>query len=881
MAKDKKQKLENEKENKNKEKETVISIIGLIVFVFALLVIVNTGIVANAFRFAFISMFGTCYLFVVLVLLFMGLYMIFKKKAFNPLKKVHYVLILFCFVCILALSSVGQEVTISNFTAAFKKVMPVSLTEVAKDNIVGSYGGGWLGYLLIACFNTLLGSETWSMVVYIILLAGFMYLLFRKPIHNFFGKIKKRNQRKKEQKAKIQKEKEEAAALELQRQQEQETLDEASKPTSFLLDDELQDDFDETQLDQPVFSQNLNNSETPYRRLSDFESVIDDLDATKAFTRPTFDQNNNVVEPQNNISFEEPKPTQSDTSNQNLYVNKDVDVDSLFEVRKDVSQPSYFEDDFENSNDDIDDSFEEDFEEETTQNEDVNNNEIEENEVEFNPDTYKLPPLYLLKDSSQVQDVAYKNEEIARKKADILTQKMQELNVNAAITNYVIGPSVTRYEIMLQPGVRANAFLNLQEDFKLALGATSLRVESPIPGKPATIGIEVPNDLRGMVTLKDIIMTLPNKKEKLFVPAGKAISGEPISISITSMPHCLISGATNSGKSVCANSIICSLLLNYKPNEVKMIMVDPKRVEMLFYTNLPHLMCPIITETGKALVALDKLSKLMMKRFDTFAALGVKNIATYNEVMRQKNKEIMPFILLIVDEFAELMAHRQSGLVEERVQSLVQLGRAAGIHLILCTQRPSVNVITGTIKNNIPCRMTFRLSSFADSKTVIDGSGAEKLLNNGDMLLLTPDFTGLRRIQGAYVSDKEIDDIVDYCKKQSKPLYDPDFMDLRTPEEKELDMQKRFNQLQSMDDESNESNDYNAKFNDVRYFVLTEQRASTSLIQRKFKIGYGKAANYVDMLEDEGIVGPENGSKGREVLMTYEEWESKNGPKED
>ena len=362
------------------------------------------------------------------------------------------------------------------------------------------------------------------------------------------------------------------------------------------------------------------------------------------------------------------------------------------------------------------------------------------------------------------------------------------------------------------------------------------------------------------------------KKEKLFVPAGKAISGEPISISITSMPHCLISGATNSGKSVCANSIICSLLLNYKPDELKMIMVDPKKVEMLFYTNLPHLLCPIITESSKALVALDKLVKEMMNRFDTFASLGVKNIGAYNEYKKQKNEAIMPFIVLIVDEFAELMAYRQSNLVEEKVQTLVQLGRAAGIHLILCTQRPSVNVITGTIKNNIPCRMTFRLSSFADSKTVIDGSGAEKLLNNGDMLLLTPDFTGLRRIQGAFVSDQEIDDIVAYCKKQCAPLYAKEFLDLRTEEEKEFDLHTKINSGNTNEEE----NSYNAKYMDVRNFVLMEQKASTTLIQRKFKIGYGKAANYMDMLEDEGIVGPENGSKGREVLMTFEEWEAKN-----
>lgn len=862
MAKDKHQKIKEEKTKPVKEQETIIAVVGLIFIVLSLLIIANTGIVANALKYAFIFLFGSCYIYVLLFLLFMGGYMVIKKKKLKFFSKMKYVLVFGCFICILALSSSGNEVTITNFSSAFKRVLPNSLAET--DEIIGRYGGGWVGYLLIAIFNTLLGSENWSIAIYILFLIGLLYLLFQKQIAKLFTIIKTKIKKSKELKAQKkealkQKEKEAAVAPVEPVIENQESKEESTTTATYL----IQEDISQAKDKAPM------KTEPMHRKLADFEQVIDDLQETAIFTRPQVFDDHKKEETSENFPFYPAQKVQKDLSTQNLFVS-DASVQPTQEaIKKPITKEyDYLQKEKEYA------AFTKDLQEQKQQQEESENilQKEETKEQEYHHDEYQLPPLYLLKESSSQQDATYRNEEIARQKADILTQKMKELNVNAAITNYVIGPSVTRYEIMLQPGVRANTFMNLQEDFKLALGATSLRIESPIPGKPATIGIEVPNEIRGMVTLKELMLTLPNKKEKLYVPAGKAISGEPISISITSMPHCLISGATNSGKSVCANSIICSLLLNYKPDELKMIMIDPKKVEMLFYTNLPHLLCPIITESSKALVALDKLVKEMMHRFDTFASLGVKNIAAYNEYKKQKMEPIMPFIILIVDEFAELMAYKQSNLVEEKVQTLVQLGRAAGIHLILCTQRPSVNVITGTIKNNIPCRMTFRLSSFADSKTVIDGSGAEKLLNNGDMLLLTPDFTGLRRIQGAFVSDQEIDDIVAYCKKQCAPLYDQEFLDLRTEEEKEFELHTKLNSGNT----NEEDNGYNAKYMDVRNFVLIEQKASTTLIQRKFKIGYGKAANYMDMLEDEGIVGPENGSKGREVLMTFEEWEAKN-----
>ena len=400
----------------------------------------------------------------------------------------------------------------------------------------------------------------------------------------------------------------------------------------------------------------------------------------------------------------------------------------------------------------------------------------------------------------------------------------------------------------------------MQEDFKLALGASSLRIEAPIPGKTA-IGIEVPNVYRTSVSLKEVLATLPNKKEKLYVAVGKDIAGSSISIPLVDMPHTLISGATNSGKSVCANAIIISLLMNYRPDEVQLIMVDLKRVEMLFYVDIPHLLCPIITEADHVGVMLEKLYKRMMDRFDIFAKTGVKNIGTYNRLQVENNQPKMPFIILIIDEFAELTLSKKTESVGKMIQRITQLGRAAGIHLILSTQRPSSNILEGDTKNNISGRMTFRLSSNVDSKVVIDVGGAEKLLNNGDMLLLTPFISGLKRIQGVYCSDEEIEAVVKFVKSQAKPHYDPEFLDLRTEDEIKMENSSKF--LVN----GNNKNDYDALYDDIKEFVITNQKASASLIQRRFQIGYNRAANYIDRLEAEGIIGPENSSKPREVLI--------------
>lgn len=926
MAKDKHPKIKDEKPKEIKEKETISAIVGLILVVFSLLIIANTGFVANTLKYVFVFLFGTCYLFVLLFLLFVGFYMIIKKKPFKIFGKMQYILLFLMFICVLALASYGHDVKFNTFTGEYKKLMPKSLNTGAAS---GSWGGGWLGFLLIAIFNTLFDSENWSLVIYIILLVGLTYLLFYKQINKLFKKIHETRKAKKEKNGNFQ----QAAVVDRKSTITGQTLDHAqdNESNAFIIPNPTVENSSQSFKDHETLKNHPGtieltrnekketNSVVHHRSLSDFDDIVDDLEATKVISSQDMESATSVSqENEPNVIVEVSKNNQ-DLSHQNLFVTDEEVQPSEEDLKRMREYEQLKQEQLQNNNPNKDmnsqiqneENQETDADEKNVQSQvffekdyvkptpttfsyvnhsaDVEpSNESDENEVQenshtdmpYNFKTYQFPSLSLLKDPKNVQEILQENAVSANEKADILMKKMKELNIDAEIIGYSIGPTVTQYEARLNKG-KVNAVQNAIEDLKLALGVVSLRIVSPI--KRNSIGIEVPNDKKSMVTFKEIMSYIIYMKDldpkiakmDTIMPIGKDIAGNPVIASITKMPHCLISGATNSGKSVCANTIICSLLYQYKPNELRFIMIDPKRVEMLFYKDLPHLLCPIIIDAEHAAVALVKLCNEMQKRFDIFSKYQVKNIASYNEMRRKNNEEIMPFIVLVVDEFAELMLSKQSAIIEEKVQSLVQLGRASGIHLILCTQRPSVNVITGTIKNNIPCRLTFRLSSFADSKTVIDYGGAEKLLNNGDMLLLTPESSDLLRVQGTYISDDEIESIVAFCANQCPVQYDPEFLDLQTAEEKE----KALHTNLENGDNKNEDED-EALYQDIRYYVLKEQTIVTSLIQGKFKIGYGKVSMFINRLAEEGIIGQKAGGKGREVLMTLEEWESLNNEKE-
>ncbi|MGG0657991.1 DNA translocase FtsK [Rummeliibacillus pycnus] len=444
--------------------------------------------------------------------------------------------------------------------------------------------------------------------------------------------------------------------------------------------------------------------------------------------------------------------------------------------------------------------------------------------------------------------------ELIQDNARKLEQTFQSFGVKATVTQVHLGPAVTEYEVLPDRGVKVSKIVGLQDDLALALAAKDIRIEAPIPGKSA-VGIEVPNKEVAIVSLREVLESKQNNKpdEKLLIGLGRDITGEAKLAKLNKMPHLLVAGSTGSGKSVCINGIIISILMRAKPHEVKMMMIDPKMVELNVYNGIPHLLAPVVTDARKASQALKKVVSEMERRYDLFSHTGTRNIEGYNEQIERFNEENgekhpkMPFIVVIVDELADLMMVASSD-VEDSITRLAQMARAAGIHLIIATQRPSVDVITGIIKANIPSRIAFAVSSAIDSRTILDMGGAERLLGRGDMLFLPAGESKPVRVQGAFVSDQEVEQIVDFVIAQQKAQYQEEM--IPTDEE----------EIQDLDDTDD-------LFEEAVQLVASQDTASVSFLQRKLKIGYARAARIMDQMEERGIVGPAEKSKPREVLI--------------
>ena len=464
---------------------------------------------------------------------------------------------------------------------------------------------------------------------------------------------------------------------------------------------------------------------------------------------------------------------------------------------------------------------------------------------------YQLPPLTLLNpippsDQSDEKMIVEKN-------LKILERTFESFGVEAKVMpNPLVGPAVTKFEIKPAIGVKVSKIVNLSDDIALALAAKDIRIEAPIPGKPF-VGIEVPNSKTSFVAFSDVIQAALQSPKPLDVPLGRDISGNVRLCDISKMPHLLIAGSTGSGKSVCINGIITSILMKTKPHEVKLMMIDPKMVELNGYNGIPHLLTPVVTNPRKAAQALKKVVTEMEKRYEMFAAMGMKNIDGYNAHVASYNAEtgeenpLLPYIVVIVDELADLMMVA-SNEVEDAIIRLAQMARAAGIHMILATQRPSVDVITGIIKANVPSRIAFAVSSGTDSRTIIDSSGAEKLLGRGDMLYIPMGENKPIRVQGAYLTDEEVERIVEFVKTQQEVEYDETMMLPETPEG-------------SSDDPEDDL------FYEVLEMIRELETISTSYIQRRFKIGFNRAARLIEELEARGYVGPSEGSKPRKVNL--------------
>ena len=486
--------------------------------------------------------------------------------------------------------------------------------------------------------------------------------------------------------------------------------------------------------------------------------------------------------------------------------------------------------------------------------------------VEVNRD-YQLPPLSLL---NQPKKKANKTDEAAiEKNIEKLEKVLRDFKIDGKVVEVHIGPTVAQYELEIASGTRVNKITSINREIALSLAKKDVRIEAPIPGKN-TVGIEFANDVATPVSFYEIISSkkmMDAMDKKLMVPLGKSIMGDIGVCEINKMPHMLVAGTTGSGKSVCINGIICSILMRARPDEVKLVMVDPKVVELSVYNGVPHLMCPVVSDPKKASVALAKMVAEMERRYETFSETKTKNIESYNVYIDKWNedhkadgvtKAHLPYIVIIIDELADLMMVAAKE-VEDSILRITQKARAAGIHLIVATQRPSTDVITGLIKANIPSRISFAVGSGVDSRTILDQTGAEKLLGKGDMLFLPIGVNSPTRIQGSFITDEEIKKIIDFTVEQQKAQYDESLMNLEAVDHNVSNA--------SCQEFGDAANDEDPLYNDIVQFVIESQKASASLLQRRFKLGYNRAARLIDLLEERGIIGSANGSKPREVLV--------------
>lgn len=473
---------------------------------------------------------------------------------------------------------------------------------------------------------------------------------------------------------------------------------------------------------------------------------------------------------------------------------------------------------------------------------------------------YTLPSINLLDEVPRTSKI---NNDFTKSNKIILERVLSDFQISGHVVEIHVGPAVTQYEVAIPGGTKVSRILSINKEIALALAAKDVRIEAPIPGK-STVGIEIPNPGVTAVKIREVLGNVPKEaeKSKILVSLGKDLMGRVQTADISKMPHLLVAGSTGSGKSVCINSFIATMLMRYRPDEVKLVLVDPKKVELSNYNGVPHLLWPVVTDPKKANTALQRVVAMMEDRYETFSDTGVKNIGSYNEwIDKQKekdptfNQEKMYYLVVIIDELADLMLVA-SKEVEDSIMRITQMARAAGIHLIVATQRPSTDVITGVVKANIPSRISFAVASQIDSRTILDMGGAEKLLGKGDMLYLPMGENNPKRIQGCFITDEEIQRVIDYVCGQQRAQYDDSLNRAIEEEHNPVSGDK-----ESFDD---------PLYNEIYEFAIETGKISASLIQRRFRLGYNRAARIIDLLEDRGIIGPQNGSKPREVLLGKE-----------
>ena len=802
------------KKKKNSEINIDATSIILIILgiVFSIFVYSNgsNGIVGGLIKSVLLGCIGNVMYAVPVILIFLGVYVIFRDSDRFKLKSFLVLMLVFLSAAIISTSKASLAHIAALQEAGELAVLFDYMKEWCRMGINGM-GGGLIGCSIVSGLDLMFGMAAtkvilWSLVIVVAsITTGITFPAIVVALQESLSDILAATRREyvtvsKNSKAKV---KASRNSEKFRRITSQADLIESAGQLSFDLDGIEEEEYDEEEYEE--------EEEEIYDEDEGFESNPDELDE-------------DVME-----SLEEAEELERLKAEKE---NTKKNIKQLFSKKKEKEEPNVAEE--------------------------LN---LEHNQMEEYAN-YEFPPVDLLKEAKRTgKDYSTKElKEIAIK----LQKTLASFGVDAKVTNVTRGPTVTRYELQPNVGVKVSKILNLSDDIALNLAAKSIRIEAPIPGKSA-VGIEVPNKTTEMVTMREVIESdnFKNASSKVSFTLGKTIDGESYVADISKMPHMLISGSTGSGKSVCINSIIMSILYKATPNEVKLILIDPKVVELGVYNGIPHLLIPVVTDPKKAAGALNWAVQEMVNRYNLFASKGVRDIKGYNELLRSEGEEgVLPQIVIVVDELADLMMVAPND-VEDAICRLAQMARAAGMYLIIATQRPSVDVITGIIKANIPSRIAFTVSSQIDSRTILDMGGAEKLLGRGDMLFLPVGEAKPIRLQGAFVSDGEIESVVEMVKASTPAVYNENIIE-------------KLAKADAPAPTPDAEDDCDELLTDAIELAVNMGQISASMIQRKFRVGYARAGRIVDQMEERGIVSESQGSKPRKVLISKEEWEEMN-----
>jgi len=734
--------MAKKKQKKEKEKfEYSNEVIGVLFVLLAIIGMLGYGVAGNFIRSFAVFLVGVAYFPMLIAFLFLGLYLIVKRKAPKVISRfsIGLYLMVTALLTLIHMEYVDKFSGTEIITETFKNVM----LAFKSPDMIQHCAGGMLGSLLIYAFDWAFGEGVIIVIITLVILG--LIFVFNTSLTNMFSKIK---------------------------------LPKSNK---------------ERKVKEKVVNDDKDTDEEVVQDKRVVISSIEELTSKK----------------------EEIKPE----------VKEEV-VDLDIPIKKIEDKPVE-----------------------------------EKQEVIINNGEYKLPSLNMLKTVKNVN--SKENEQNAKESIKKLEEVLKVFEISGKIVQVNIGPTVTQYELDLKAGTKVSKLMGIQREIALAMAAKDVRIQAPIPGKN-TIGIELPNKVNASVSFKEVLSSMPevNEKSILAVGLGKDIMGKVKWCEINTTPHMLVAGSTGSGKSVCINCIIASILMRCKPDEVKLVMVDPKKVEFSMYNGIPHLLCPVVTDAKKASIALKNIVGEMERRYEILEHTKNKNIVSYNKFCETHTEyQKLPYIVVIIDELADLMLVAAKE-VEDSIMRITQMARAAGIHLIVATQRPSTDIITGVVKANIPSRISFAVSSQIDSRTILDMGGAEKLLGKGDMLFLPMGESVPMRIQGAYVSEEEIQKLVDWSIGQQKAIYD---------ESLTVDRSSGSSSVSNEADGYASDEEYDDPiYNEVVDFAVSTGKISASLVQRKFRLGYNRAARIIDLLEERGIIGPANGSKPREVLVKLE-----------